>query len=123
MTYNTDVGSNDEYTAQVPQAALVGATWVDVDVVFTDGTDSSEYVVATVRYNIVDVLPNDVTVSFTMCLGADVSTGDVCVIGSAAEIWDHSGPHSCLLALIQARHYSGSAEPGYVPLAGTGCSS
>ena len=86
MTYNTDVGSNDEYTAQVPQAALLGATWVDVDVVFTDGTDASEYPVATVRYNVVDVLPNDVTVSFTMCLGVDVSAGDVCVIGDAAEI-------------------------------------
>jgi hypothetical protein len=86
MTYNTDVGSNDEYTAQVPQAALLGATWVDVDIVYTDGTDASEYPVATVRYNVVDVLPNDVTVSFTMCLGVDVSTDGVCVIGDAAEI-------------------------------------
>lgn len=86
MTYNTDVGNNDEYTAQIPQSALVGATWVDVSITFGDATDGSEYTVTTVRYNVVDVLPNDVTVSFTMCLGADTSTGDVCVIGSAAEI-------------------------------------
>ena len=86
MTYNTDVGNNDEYTAQVPQAALLGAAWVDVSIVFGDATDASEYTVATVRYNVTDVLPNNVTVSFTMCLGADSSTGDACVIGDAAEI-------------------------------------
>jgi hypothetical protein len=86
MTYNTDIGNNDEYTAQVPQTALVGAAWVDVDVVFTDASDASEYAVTTVRYNVIDVLPNDVTVSFTMCLGIDTSAGDVCVIGSAPEI-------------------------------------
>jgi hypothetical protein len=86
MSYNTDVGNNDEYTAQVPQAALLGATWVDVAVVFGDATDASEYAVTPVRYNVVDVLPNDVTVSFTMCLSGAVSAGDACVIGSAAEI-------------------------------------
>ena len=36
MTYNTDVGNNDEYTAQIPQSALLGATWVDVQVTFGD---------------------------------------------------------------------------------------
>ena len=86
MTYNTDVGNNDEYTAQVPQAALLGATWVNVEIVFTDATDASTFAIPIVGYNVVDVLPNDVTVSFTMCLGVDTSAGDVCVIGSAAEI-------------------------------------
>ncbi len=86
MAYNTDVGNNDEYTAQIPQAALLGATWVNVEVVFTDATDASTFAVPILGYNVVDVLPNDVTVSFTMCLGVDTSTGDACVIGDAAEI-------------------------------------
>jgi len=36
MVYNTDIGSNDEYKGDVPQAALAGASYVDVTVVFTD---------------------------------------------------------------------------------------
>ena len=94
MTYLGDVGSNDEYTAQIPQSALLGASWVDVTVIFTDATDASDFEVTgdqngtppPLRYNVVNVLPNDVTVSFTMCLGVDVSTNGVCVVGDAAEI-------------------------------------
>lgn len=92
VTYLGDVGNNDEYTAQVPQAALVGATWVDVTVVFSDVDGDVEVAgdqlnnPLPIVYNVVDVLPNDVTVSFTMCLGVDTTTGDVCVIGDAAEI-------------------------------------
>lgn len=28
MTYNADIGNNDEYVGQIPQSALIGATWV-----------------------------------------------------------------------------------------------
>lgn len=87
MAYNTDIGvNNDEYTALVPQAALLGAAWVDVDILFTDGTDGTDFVVDTVRYNVVDVLPNDVTVRFTLCMSGMETAGEPCVIGSAAEI-------------------------------------
>ncbi len=87
MTYNTDIGeNNDEYTAQVPQAALLGAAWVDVSILFTDLTDGTDYVVDTVRYNVIDVLPNDVTVRFTLCMSGVETMGFPCVIGSAAEI-------------------------------------
>jgi hypothetical protein len=102
MSYLGDVGGNDEYSAQVPQAALLGATWVDVTVVFTDGTDASEFEVTgdqggntpPFRYNVIDVLPNDVTVRFTLCLDTVETLGDPCVIGSAAEIgaWDMGVP-------------------------------
>ena len=87
MAYNTDIGdNNDEYTAQVPQAALLGASWVDVEILFTDGTDGTDYVVDTVRYTVIDVLPNDITVRFTLCMSGSPTTGEPCVIGSAAEI-------------------------------------
>jgi hypothetical protein len=95
MTYLGDNGaSNDEYTAQVPQAALAGAAWVDVTITFTDATDASDYVVSNdqngnpppFRYNVTNVLPNDVDVSFRLCLSGDVTAGDVCVIGSAVAI-------------------------------------
>jgi hypothetical protein len=86
--------SNDEYTGQVPQAALLGAAWVDVTIVFTDATDASEFEVTgdqggnvpPFRYNVTDVLPNDVTVRFTLCMSGVETIGDPCVIGSAAEI-------------------------------------
>jgi len=78
--------SNDEYTAQVPQAALLGAATVTVRVVFTDETDQTEYAVAPVVYNVVPVLPVDVTVRFTLCMSGAPTTDVPCVIGSAAEI-------------------------------------
>jgi hypothetical protein len=37
-------------------------------------------------YNIVDVLPNDVDVTFTVCMSGEAFTGGPCVVGSAAEI-------------------------------------
>ncbi|MBU1695164.1 MAG: hypothetical protein KKC51_14535, partial [Verrucomicrobia bacterium] len=94
MGYNGDVGNNDEYTVQVPQAALVGATYVDVHVRFHDLTDDTWYDGVNdqagnppaQRYNVVDVLPNDIDVTFTLCLDGTVYTGLPCVIGSAAEI-------------------------------------
>ncbi len=95
MTFLGDNGaSNDEYTAQVPQAALAGAAWVDVTIVFTDATDASDFEVLAdqsgnsppFRYNVSNVLPNDVTVHFTLCLSGAATTDGACVIGSAAEI-------------------------------------
>ena len=94
MNYLGDVGANDEYTAQIPQAALAGASWVDVTVVFADATDGTEFEITgdqggtppPLRYNVIDVLPNDVTVRFTLCLSGAETLGDPCVIGSAAEI-------------------------------------
>ena len=44
MAYNTEVGDNDEYIGFVPQAALMGAAWVDVTVVFTDLSDDTTFV-------------------------------------------------------------------------------
>ena len=86
MTYNTDIGSNDEYTAQVPQAALLGASWVDVEILFTDLTDGTDYLITPVRYHVIPVLPNDVTVRFTLCMSGVETAGVPCVIGSASEI-------------------------------------
>ncbi|MDX2474527.1 MAG: carbohydrate-binding module family 20 domain-containing protein [Candidatus Krumholzibacteria bacterium] len=94
MPYFGDNGvNNDEYSTQVPQAALAGAAWVDVTVVFTDATDGSDYMATDqnnseppFRYNITNVLPNDVDVTFTLCLSGAETTDGACVIGSAAEI-------------------------------------
>jgi hypothetical protein len=94
MVYNTDVGNNDEYKGDVPQSALVGASTVDVTVVFTDLTDNATFEVTgdqnghapPIQYNVVSVLPNDVAVTFTMCMSGTVTNGAPCVIGSASEI-------------------------------------
>ena len=94
MVYNTDIGNNDEYKGDVPQAALVGASYVDVTVVFTDVTDNSTFEVLNdqaghappLRYTVVQVLPNDVAVKFTLCMSGTPTSGAPCVIGSAAPI-------------------------------------
>jgi len=94
MTYNGDVGNNDEYTAAVPQSALLGVSYVDVTVIFTDATDGSTYEVTgdqngnppPIRYNITNALPNDVDVTFTLCMSGNSTAGAPCVIGSAPEI-------------------------------------
>ncbi len=86
MFFNTDVGSNDEYTGQIPQTALLGATYVSVRVVFNDETDGTDYVVTPVTYDIIPVLPVDVRVRFYLCMSGAETTGEPCVIGSAAEI-------------------------------------
>ena len=94
MAYLGDNGaSNDEYTAQIPQSALAGAAWVDVTIIFTDVL-GEDYEVSNdqagnpppFRYNVTNVLPNDVNVTFSICLSGAATAGDVCVIGSAAEI-------------------------------------
>jgi len=94
MTYLGDVGNNDEYTADIPQAALLGVAYVDVTVVFHDASDGSDFEVLgdqngtppPLRYNVTSALPNDVDVTFTMCMSGTPTAGDPCVIGSAPEI-------------------------------------
>ena len=95
MSYNTDIGANDEYIGFIPQAALIGASYVDVTVFFDDLTDGTTFEITgdqagntpPLRYMISDVLPNDVDVTFTLCMsGMDTSLGAPCVIGSAPEI-------------------------------------
>lgn len=94
MGYLGDIGSNDEYTAQVPQALLAGAATVTVDFVVTDLTDMTTYAPvrdqannpAPLTYNVVNVLPNPVAVTFTMCMSGEPTSGAPCVIGSAGVI-------------------------------------
>lgn len=94
MGYLGDVGNNDEYRATIPQVHIQGSSWIDVHVVFTDETDGSEYGDTfdqqgnppPQRYNVVDVLPTDVSVKFTLCMSGVGTSGDPCVIGSAPEI-------------------------------------
>jgi hypothetical protein len=105
MSYNTDVGANDEYKGNIAQADLAGASWVDVTVVFDDLSDGTSFEVVgdqngnppLLRYTVTNVLPNDVDVTFQLCMsGETVTTGVPCVIGSAAEIgsWGTGVPMS-----------------------------
>ena len=94
MTFNADVGNNDEYTAEIPQSALLGATWIDTYCIFFDDNDGTWIWIdgdqagnpPPLRYNVTDVLPVDVTVRFTLCMSGIATTGAPCVIGSATEI-------------------------------------
>jgi hypothetical protein len=94
MTYNSDIGNNDEYKGDVPQAALVGAAWVDVTVIFTDTTDNTTFEVTgdqqghvpPLRYFVTNVTPVPIDVTFTLCMSGTATNGAPCVIGSAAEI-------------------------------------
>jgi hypothetical protein len=98
MTYNGDVGNNDEYKGDVPQTALAGAAWVEVRVVFTDQSDNTTSTGVNdqngnpppQRYNITNVLPNDVSVTFTLCMSGTPTVGAPCVIGGAAPIGNWS---------------------------------
>ncbi len=94
MAYHGDVGANDEYTAQIPTSMMTGAAWVQVDITFHDLSDGTDYTglldqnnnPAPQQYEVSNVLPNDIDVTFAVCLSGEPTTGDVCVIGSAAEI-------------------------------------
>ncbi len=94
MIYNTDVGNNDEYVGIVPQDDLMGASYVDVTVIFHDLTDGTEFEITgdqqgnppPLRYEIVPALPVDVDVTFTLCMSGEPFTGAPCVIGSADVI-------------------------------------
>lgn len=94
LTFLQDVGSNDEFTGQIPQSMLAGSSWVDAEITVSDLSDMSTYVdvtdqagnVSPFRYNIVNVLPNNVDVTFALCMSGEAFTGVPCVIGDAAEI-------------------------------------
>lgn len=94
MSYNTDIGDNDEYIGFIPQALLAGAAYVDVTVIFDDLSDGTQFeitgdqngVAPPLRYPVSDVLPDDVAVTFTMCMSGTPTNGPPCVIGSAPEI-------------------------------------
>jgi len=99
MVYNTDVGSNDEYTANIPSSALTGPEiwfycegydYTDASAC-TDGQDQNGHVPPH-KLNITGTLDHDVAVIFTMCLPPeghpdyDPAPGLVCIIGDHPEI-------------------------------------
>ncbi|HSG29358.1 MAG TPA: hypothetical protein VLA34_12830, partial [Candidatus Krumholzibacterium sp.] len=93
MTFNVDVGSNDEYTANIPVAALEGNSEIWFYCEAYDSTDASTYTGAQDQnnndppfmLNITPVLNRDVTVYFRLCLPPDTdpaydpAPGNVCV--------------------------------------------
>jgi len=89
-----DNGANDEYTVQIPQPLLVGATSVTIQFKVHDLTDDTWYDAigdqagnaAPQTYNVIDVLPVDVDVSFSLCMSGEATSDVPCVIGSAPEI-------------------------------------
>ncbi|MBK7046752.1 MAG: hypothetical protein IPH48_09620 [bacterium] len=94
MGFQGDAGANDEYTGQVAQAMLAGAATVTVDFVVTDLSDMTTFGpindqaghTAPLTYNVTNVLPNDVAVTFTVCMSGEPTSGAPCVIGSAGVI-------------------------------------
>jgi len=114
MTYLGENGSNDEYTAQIPVSMLVGATWVDVDITALDLSDGTAFyplndqngVPGPQRYNVVNVTPNDIDVTFSICLSGAETTGSVCVVGSPAELtaWGAGVP----ITLVSGELYEGT---------------
>lgn len=102
MTYNTDIGNNDEYIGFIPGSALMGATYVDVTVIFHDLADGTDFEITgdqegnppPLRYDIVPALPNDIAVTFTLCMSGEPFTAAPCVIGSDPVIgeWNDGVP-------------------------------
>ena len=98
MAYLGDqYGANDEYTAQVPQTMLAGASYVMVDFLVSDLSDGTTYEnpvtdqasnEAPLQYDITNVLPNDVDVTFELCMSGTETMGPPCVIGGATPIGD-----------------------------------
>lgn len=94
LTFQGDVGANDEYTGQVPQSMLAGASTVTCDFTALDLTDGSSFTAINdqaghadpLTYNVTNVLPNNVDVTFTVCMSGEPTSGAPCVIGSAAQI-------------------------------------
>lgn len=100
-TYLGDIGSNDEYTVQIPQPYLVSASAVTVQFRVHDLTDDTWYETvadqagnpAPQTYNVSDVLPNDVDVTFTLCMSGEAHDGAPFVVGSDPVIgeWCQNG--------------------------------
>jgi hypothetical protein len=100
MYYNTDVGSNDEYTEIIPSTYLNGKTEVWFYCEGYDSTDASTYTGAQdqnsndppFKLNITPALNQDVEVYFFLCMPPPghpdyaEDPGEVCVIGDAAPI-------------------------------------
>ncbi|MFH1690899.1 MAG: carbohydrate-binding module family 20 domain-containing protein [Candidatus Eisenbacteria bacterium] len=92
MTYNTDVGNNDEYTGIIPSGH--GCAVVDFYCVITDLSDTTTCSGQDQNANdppfllpITEVTAQDVTVTFHMCLPTAVeSSGEICVTGNHAEL-------------------------------------
>lgn len=93
-SYLGEVGNNDEYTVVIPQAYIVGSSYVQVWFKVHDTTDDTWYDTtadqagnpAPQTYTVVDVLPNDIDVTFRICMSGEPFTGGPCVVGSAPEI-------------------------------------
>jgi len=94
MTFNGFVGNNDEFTGQIP--AGHGCSEVEYYIKVVDTTDMAECYGQDQANNdpnfflpITEVLGQDVTVTFHLCLTGDIETsGEVCVVGSGAELTD-----------------------------------
>ncbi len=94
MTYNVDVGNNDEFTGQIP--ASHGCDSVEFYVMVIDTADPDTCYGQDQALNdpnfilpITEVTAQDVTVRFHLCLsGATETTGDVCVSGSHPALTD-----------------------------------
>jgi hypothetical protein len=92
MSYNTDTGNNDEYTATIPSTH--GCTTVEFHCVFTDSSDMSTCDGQDQSSNdppfalpITSVTAQDVTVTFHLCLSGGVeTTGAICVSGDHVEL-------------------------------------
>jgi hypothetical protein len=100
MSYNTDVGNNDEYTGTIP--AGHGCDTVAFYCVVTDLSDTTTCTGQDQNGDdppfllpITSVTSQDVTVNFHLCLsGGAETTGDICVTGNHAEItnWGNGVP-------------------------------
>ncbi|MBD3366555.1 MAG: hypothetical protein GF405_00100 [Candidatus Eisenbacteria bacterium] len=96
MVYNTDVGNNDEFTGTIPNTH--GCSEVEFYVRVVDTTDGDEWYPQDQNNNdpnfflpITEVLAQDVTVTFTMCLPEGFETsGNVCVVGAGDELGNWS---------------------------------
>ena len=94
MSYIGDVGDNDEYNATI--LAGHGCAEIEYFVKVVDLTDMAECYGQDQAQNdpnfflpITEVLGQDVTVTFHLCLTGDTETsGAVCVIGAGAELGD-----------------------------------
>ena len=94
LTYLGENGSNDEYTGQISQSMLLGAATVTADFIVSDLSDGTTFGpindqagnTSPLVYNVIDVLPNDVDVTFSVCLSGAVTTGAVCGVGDAAVL-------------------------------------
>jgi hypothetical protein len=97
MTYNTDVGNNDEYTGTIP--AGHGCSEVEYYIKVVDLTDMAECYGNDQWGNppnfflpITAVTAQDILVTFHLCLSAGAETsGDVCVTGNHAELTNWGG--------------------------------